>query len=388
MQAALTASEESRVHVIKDILHRHPELSWKEFETTRLIKEELTKLDHIELQEGYLPTGAIAVLKGGKPGKTVALRADIDALACTEESGVAHPSEAEGIAHTCGHDFHTASLLGAAMILSRMQKDVPGTVVFIFQPAEETTNGAGKLIEAGLFDRIHMDALFGLHNRPEIETGKVVVKCGALMASKNNFKITLTGVGGHGSMPHKCVDPIVCAAALIQALQTVVSRNTDPLEPCVLSIGSVHGGSLENLVVDRVEMTGSIRCFSPEVMERDMERVQTLIKMTAAAYECGWAFEIKESLPALINPPDMHAIATRAAKAAMGEDAIVESQPSLATEDYSLFMQKVPGFFYWLGVGHKEEPCYSWHNSRFHTDDTALQYGSALLAQSVFSANE
>lgn len=393
----LTNEEELKVRAIKNHLHQYPELSWQEYETTTYIRNVLQTLEGFEFLDDILgngikegqssATGVVAVLKGGKPGKTIALRADIDALAAIEEADVEVKSRIPGKAHTCGHDFHTAALLGTAMILSRVRNDLSGNVIFIFQPAEETTDGAGKMIDVGLFQKTSIDMLFGLHNRPEIETGKVVVKNGPLMASKDKFKITLYGVSAHGSMPHKGTDPIVCAAAMIQALQTVSSRNTDPFEPIALSIGSIHSGVQENLIPNHLEMTGSIRIFDPASHKRAIKRVETIVEMIAQSYECGYDLQWQESLPALINPEPMYQIARRAVTAALGEEAIVDSQPTLATEDFSLFMQKVPSFFYWIGNRKPEDTCYSWHNTKFHTDDDALKIASAVMAQSVIEAN-
>lgn len=393
----LTTEEELQVRSIKDHLHQYPELSWQEYKTTAYIRNVLQTLEGIEflddilgngIKEGQMSaTGVVAILRGAKPGKTIALRADIDALAANEEADVTIRSKVPGKAHTCGHDFHTAALLGTAMILSRIRFDLSGNVIFIFQPAEETTDGAGKMIEAGLFEKTSIDMLFGFHNRPEIETGKIVVKKGALMASKDKFKITLYGVSAHGSMPHKGTDPIVCAAAMIQALQTVSSRNTDPFEPIALSIGSIHGGVQENLIPNHLEMTGSIRIFDPASHERAIKRVETIVEMIAQSYECSYRLEWQESLPALINPEPMYQIARRAAAAAIGEDAIVDSQPTLATEDFSLFMQKVPSFFYWIGNRIPGDTCYSWHNTKFHADNDALKIASEVMAQSVIEAN-
>lgn len=384
----VTPEEEEALKRIKNQIHEHPELSWEEEETAALIRRELITMPGLTLVENPLKTAVIARIKGEMPGMTIALRADIDALKADEAWKSDHVSQVPGVAHACGHDFHTAALLGAARILSRNREKMAGDAILIFQPAEETTNGAAELIKTGLFKDLKIDAIFGLHNRPEIPAGQVVLQEGPLMAAKKNFKITLYGVGGHGSMPHKCVDPLVCMAAIIQALQTIVSRNTDPLDALVLSVGSVHGGSQENLIVDEVEMTASMRYFRKEVGERTMERLHAILENTAAAYECGVKLEMKEELPALINGEAMTAIARDAAEKAMGKESLVTSAPGLATEDYALFMEEVPGYFYWLGSGDEEDTVYSWHNSRFHTNDDTLKDGAALLAQSVISAQE
>lgn len=384
----LTKEEEQQVRNIKNHLHRNPELSWEEYHTAELIREELGKIGGVELLESTLPTAVIARIAGGAPGRTIALRADIDAIRATEKWESDCMSQVEGVMHACGHDFHTAALIGAAYILSRNRDKMQGDAILLFQPAEENTTGAGKVLETGIFQRLGIDMIFGLHNRPEVETGKVVVQPGPMMSAKKNFVLRVKGLGGHGSMPHKCIDPIVCAAAMIQSIQTVVSKNTDPQEALVLSIGSIHGGSCENLVVEQVEMTGSMRYFSEAAGKRTMERLEKIVMATAEAYECTAELVYQEQIPAVLNPGEMYKIARKAAEQAMGEEAVISTRPSLASEDYALFMQEVPGFFYWLGVGTEGEACYSWHNARFHTNDDALKYGAALLACSVMEGQK
>ena len=383
MNMQLTPQEESAIRQVKNRLHQCPEVSWEEHRTAKIIREELNKIEGVELLDCPLPTAVLARITGKNPGRTVALRADIDALRSKEEWESDCMSENPGVAHVCGHDFHTAALLGAAHILSRNRESLTGDAILLFQPAEETTSGAGKIMETETFQSLGIDMIFGLHNRPEVTTGKVVVQPGPMMSAKKNFVLRIKGLGGHGSMPHKCIDPIVCAASMIQSLQTIVSRNTSPQETLVLSIGSIHGGSCENLVVDLVEMTGSMRYFTPEVGERAAERLEKIVEATAEAYECHAELVYQEQIPAVINSGEMYEIARRAAVEAMGEAAILQTPPSVASEDFALFMQEIPGFFYWLGVGREGEPCYSWHNARFHTDDDALKYGASLLAWSV-----
>lgn len=379
----LTQEEELRVRDIKNRLHMYPETAWEEHRTAELIRQELRAIEGVELMDCPLPTAVLGRIAGAKPGKTIALRADIDAIRAREEWKSSCMSQVEGVSHVCGHDFHTAGLIGAACILSRMRESMSGDVILLFQPAEETTSGAGRLMETELFKSLNIDMIFGLHNRPEVKTGQVVVNPGPMMSAKRNFLLIIQGLGGHGSMPHKCIDPIVCAAAMIQSLQTIVSRNTSPQETLVLSIGSIHGGSCENLVVDRLEMTGSMRYFTRSVGERAVKRLEAIVKATAEAYECRAEIIYQEQVPAVINPPKMYEIARRAAVRAMGEEAVIQTAPSVASEDFALYMEKIPGFFYWLGVGREGEPCYAWHNAKFHTNDEALKHGAALLACSA-----
>ena len=386
MDIRLTAEEEARIIDFRHDMHMHPELSHREFRTSDNIKAFLASLEGIEILELHKETtGVVARLIGGKPGCEIGLRADIDAICQTEDNDLPWKSRENGIMHACGHDFHTAGLLGAAMILSRVRDEVPGKVDFIFQEAEETTDGAREMIDAGLFEVIHPEAFFGEHNRPEVPVGKVVCKNGALMAAKTNFMIRVYGRGGHGSMPHLCVDPIVASAAIIQSLQTIVSRNTDPLDSVVLSVGSIHGGSIENLVVDRVEMTASIRALSIEARERAVRRMESVVKSTAEAYECRAEIEYREILPLTFNGEEMYKVAVRAAEMAVGSENVIDVPPTLASEDFSVFMERVPSFFYWIGSGIPGETPYAWHQSRFKADDAGLKVAAGVMAAACFA---
>lgn len=379
----LTDDEFEQIRAIRHHLHRHPETAFQEVETTAYIRQCLAPIEGVDILPYPLRTGLIARIVAQTPGQCTALRADIDALDVVETYPSDCMSEIHGKGHLCGHDFHTASLIGAAKILARTRDLWSGKVVLIFQPAEETTNGAREILKTGVFEDEKIDAIFGLHNRPELETGKIVVQNGSLMAAKINFKITVHGVGGHGSMPHLCVDPIVCAAAIVQNVLTIPARNVDPLKSLVLSICSIHGGTPANLIVDTVEMTGSMRYHDPEVGKRALERLQTVVKSTAECFECRCDFEIVEQVPAVINNPKLERIAQSAATQAMGRNAIVQTAPAMATEDFADYMQCVPGYFYWLGNRKAGDTCYAWHSEKFHVDDEALRFGAQVLAQSA-----
>ncbi|SHK69675.1 M20 metallopeptidase family protein [Hespellia stercorisuis] len=387
-QWKLTTEQTEKIREIRIHLHEHPEVSWEEWETSAYIRQILEKLPGVEIIPNPVETAVIARIKGGSSGRNIALRADIDALVVTEAWESEHVSQNPGVCHACGHDFHAASLLGAAMVLSEHREELLGDAILIFQPAEETTTGAKALIETGFLKALGVEAVFGLHNRPEVESGNVVVNPGPMMTAKKNFRITIHGVGGHGSMPELCVDPIVCSSAMVQNLQTIVSRNVAPQEAMVLTIGSIHGGTQENLVVDTVNMTGSMRTFSPEVQERGLERMNAIVEHTALAYECTAELEIVEEIPSVWNGQAMYEIAIEATKRAVGEERIVTAQPSMASEDFANFMQEVPGFFYWFGNRRAEDECFAWHNDHFHVDDEALPYAVLVMAQSVVTAQE
>ena len=271
------------------------------------------------------------------------------------------------------------------MILSRAVTSgkLKGCADLLFQPAEEGTTGARKVIDAGLFTLIHPDRCFGIHNWPSVPSGKIVIHEGALMAAKRNFSIRIFGSGGHGSMPHLNTDPIVYAAALIQSLQTVVSRNMNPLTPTVLSVNMIHGGSPVNLVVDEVEIRATVRSLSDDALSRAIERIETIVMKSAQAYECRAEIEWKERIPAVINTLEMCELAKRIAEEIRCMAETTDAPPSLASEDFSLYREYVPSFFYWVGSHTQGEQIEQLHRPRFHTDDEALRVTASLYANSA-----
>lgn len=281
--------------------------------------------------------------------------------------------------HACGHDLHTAALCGAALLLSRAVKDgrLRPTIDLVFQPAEEGTTGARTLIDAGLFDRIHPQACFGLHNWPSVDTGRIVCREGVLMAAKRNFDILIYGAGGHGSMPHLNIDPIVCASAVVQSLQTVISRNINPLDAAILSINMIQGGSPVNLVVDKVLLKATVRSLSEAALDRAIDRVRTIVEKTAEAYECRSEIRWKERIPAVWNDPKLLMAARRCAEKTGRE--LTEAPPSLASEDFALYRAFAPSFFFWVG-SRADGPVQELHTPRFFADDRVIQDAAALYA--------
>ena len=369
---------------LKDELHRHPELSFQERRTTALLQEKLTQLA-LELVDLGMETGVVALLRGGKPGGTVALRADIDAIAQQEAAHDGALSCVDGVMHGCGHDFHTAGLYGAASLLCQRRDTLPGSVVFLFQPAEEVTQGAQAMLDHGLLEKLpeRPRCLFGLHNRPELPAGTIAVMEGPVMAGKSHFTITLHGKSGHGGSPHKCTDVIVAGAAVVNALQTVVSRDTDPLDSLVCSVLSIHAGTPDNFVPDLLTMTGSIRFHQESAHQRARQRLEELTLGVAAAYGCTAEVAFHPGVPATVNGPELTLLARKAAVGLVGQDKVVSPRPDMGSEDFAVFGQQIPAFFYWLGSGvpGAENPC--WHNEHFRTDDSALPLAAALLARSA-----
>ena len=374
----LTDDDIKRLTAFRHDLHQNPELSGQEIRTTEKIREFLSTLPGCSIISLPVKTGVVARIPG--TNDEIMLRADIDALPQTEKTDIPWKSSVSGVMHACGHDLHTTALCGAALLICRMKKEgaVLPTIDLVFQPSEENGAGAKMLIDAGLFDRIHPKACFGMHNWPSIEIGKAVCREGALMAALRNFDVVVHGAGGHGSMPHLNVDPIVCAAAMIQSLQTVVSRNVNPLEAGILSINMIEGGSPVNLVVDKVRMKGTLRSLSDDTLERMTERVEALVKRTAQAYECRVDILWKEKIPAVRNSPEMTKEAIRCVE--NSSSSIVDAPPTLVGEDFALYRRYVPSFFFWVGSRMMGADIHELHSPQFFADDSAITYAAELYA--------
>ena len=381
----LTEAEYEAALAVRRELHRCPELSGKETRTTARLRAFFERLPDFRLLPTGTETGLLAQIGDGAP--EVLLRADIDALPQHEQYESPWKSQNEGVMHACGHDLHAAALCGAALLLERAYRDgtLRGTVDLLFQPAEETTTGAKSLIDAGLFDRIHPIRCFGLHNWPSVTTGSAVCRAGAVMAAKKNFTIRVRGFGGHGSMPQLNIDPIVCAAAMVQSLQTVVSRNMDPRDAVVLSVNAIEGGSDANLVVEDAAMRLTLRALSESAMLRAVERIETIAAHTAAAYECRAELIWHESIPAVVNTPEITALARRCAE--LAGLTLTDAPPSLASEDFALYRAYVPSFFYWVGSTAAGETGEELHRPLYHADDAALKCASELFAASALISN-
>ncbi len=376
-----------RIREIASLLHRDPELSMQEHRTTAFIREELQRLG-VECLDLDLETGAVALIRGQPGGRTVALRADIDAICQTELTDRPDRSVNDGVMHGCGHDTHTASLLGAAMALAAHRETLPGDVLLIFQPAEESLSGAKYLLEHGLFEEHPPCALFGLHNRPEIPVGQVGVKLGQLMSFKDEFLIRIHGRSGHTSAPERNIDPVPAAASLVTALHTIVSRNVSPLESAVLSVCYLQAGNPSNLITEDALVGGNIRTLNPAVRDTVLERVRTVCRNVPAAFGCESDVDLHTKVPGVINGKEMYRLAMKAAGKVFGSENIVSPEPCLASEDFSVYGEQVPSFFYFLGSGNPDRPFYGWHSARFFPDEQTPVYGAALLAASALVALE
>ena len=374
----LTDDDMAILAAFRHDLHRNPELSGQEHRTSQCIREFLINLSACHLVDMPIETGVVARIPGSQT--EIMLRADIDALPQTECVRVPWKSTVSGAMHACGHDIHTTALCGAALLLSRIKQagtELP-TIDLVFQPAEETGEGALQLIDAGLFQRIHPQVCFGLHNWPSVEIGNVVCRSGALMAAVVDLDIVIRGCGGHGSMPHLNVDPIVCAATLVQSLQTIVSRNVNPLEDGLLSINMIEGGTPVNRVADEVRMKATVRSLSDDVLDRMIERVDAIVECTARAYECHGEVLWGRRAPAVWNAPDL----LEAARGAVQRSgcSLVDAAPTLVGEDFAYYQAHVPSFFFFVGSKEHDSDEYELHAPGFFAPDSAIRPAASLYA--------
>ena len=367
-------------------LHQYPELAFNEFKTSERIARELKKLG-INFKKGIAKTGVVGVLNGNRKGKTLALRADMDALPVLEQTNFPYKSKNKGIMHACGHDVHMACLIGAAKILTRLKEELPGKVKFIFQPSEEVHPGGAKpMIEAGVLKNPDVSGIFALHCDPAIPIGKIGVREGPTMAQAEDFDITIIGRGGHGARPHDGVDAIVVAAQVIQALQTIVSRKINPLEPVVVSIGKMEGGSARNIICDKVILKGTARTLNKEIAKKIpvflKEVISGITKGAGASFELNYY----GGYPILINHPKATDLARRSIAKLFGKEAIFElKRPMMGGEDFAYYLQKIPGSFLRLGIRNpKKDAIYPWHHPKFTVDEDAIKIGSAVLAGIAF----
>ena len=360
--------------------HENPELSGEEIRTSERVCEELKKVN-IEVKR-IGKTGVLGILEGSKPGKTVALRADMDALPVQEANNIPYKSKSKGIMHACGHDGHTAMLLGAAKLLSQMRDKIKGRVKFIFQPAEENTQGASMMIKGGAIEGV--DAILGIHLWADLAVGKVSVEAGPRMAASDRFKITIRGKGGHGAMPHQGVDAIVAASAVVMNLQSIASREIGPLEPVVVTIGKFHGGERFNIISEEVLMEGTTRCFNSQVRDKFPIMIERMIKETAKAYRAKGELEYILGAPPVINNFQISQIASQAVTKNFGEESVVKFEKVTAGEDFAFFAQEVPSVFAFVGVRNEKKGAnYPHHHRKFNIDEDALVIGTSLYSQFV-----
>lgn len=380
----IAARHDMWTEVRRDI-HAHPELGFEEHRTAAIVARELKRMG-LEVHEGLAGTGVVATLARGE-GPSVGLRADLDALPMSEANTFEHRSRHEGRMHACGHDGHTVMLLAAAEHLAA-HGNIRGTVRFIFQPAEEVAGGAKVMIDEGLFERFPVDAVFGMHNWPGLDVGRFMVRTGPMLASLDCFDIEVTGRGSHGALPHQGIDPIAVSATMINALQTVVSRNIDPLQPAVLSVTKIHAGDAYNIIPERVELGGGLRCFDPAVRERLKTRLVEVATGVAASLGAQARVTFASQYPPVINTAAETSLAARVAASIVGDEAVrTDAEPILGSEDFSYMLQQKPGCYLMIGNGTGEGTCMI-HNPGYDFNDDVLPLGATYwvrLAESFLS---
>ncbi len=367
-------------------LHRHPELMYQEFKTSQLVRD---TLDHLAIPYRYplAVTGVVATLGSGD-GPCVALRADMDALPIEEQADVPFRSEVPGKMHACGHDCHTAMLLGAARLLKAREAEIGGTIKLIFQPAEEGGAGGDRMCQAGALDNPAVQQIYGLHVETNLPTGRVAGNSGVVLAAMGAFEITLLGQGGHGAMPHRTVDPVVCAAKLIVELQSIVSREVDPFAAAVVTIGAIHGGQAMNVIPTSVKLAGTCRSLTAAGLAFLKERIEAMTQAVASANRCtAELVYTTNDFPPTINDPVCWQIASEAAETLLGADAVQTKSAILAGEDFAFYQQRIPGNFAFLGVTDPSwDQAYGVHHPLFRADEAALPIGAAWHAATAMQA--
>jgi hippurate hydrolase len=380
-------ADAAAITAIRRDIHAHPELCFEERRTADVIAKALTDWG-IPIHRGLGTTGVVGIVKNGTSPRAVGLRADIDALPMTEHNTFAHASKHPGKMHACGHDGHTAMLLAAARHLAR-HRDFDGTVYLIFQPAEEGGGGAREMIKDGLFDKFPMEAVFGMHNWPGLKVGQFAVCDGPAMASSNEFRITITGRGSHAALPHNGIDPVPVACQMVQAFQTIVTRNKKPTDAAVISVTMIHAGEATNVVPDRCEIQGTVRTFTLEVLDLIERRMKEIAEHTCAAFGAECHFEFRRNYPPTINHKAEADFVRGVMRDVVGPENTLEFEPTMGAEDFSYFLLEKPGAYFVIGNGdgaHREAysdhahglgPC-TLHNPHYDFNDELIPLGATL----------
>ena len=374
-------ADAAAITAIRRDIHAHPELCFEETRTADLIARALTDWG-IPNHRGLGKTGVVGIVKNGTSARAVGLRADIDALPMTEFNRFPHHSTIPGKMHACGHDGHTAMLLAAAKHLAR-HRNFDGTVYLVFQPAEEGGGGAREMMKDGLFKRFPMEAIFGMHNWPGMKVGQFALIAGPMMAGSNEFKVTIHGKGAHAAMPYLGVDPVPVACQIVQALQTIVTRNKRPIDTAVISVTKIHAGEATNVIPDSCTIEGTVRVFSHEVLDLVERRMKVIAEQTCAAFEARCAFEFVRNYPPTINHAAETEFARRALAEVVGAENVLAYEPTMGSEDFSYFLQEKPGCYFVIGngdgahraLGHGEGPCML-HNPNYDFNDELIPIGA------------
>lgn len=389
----MTALAECPADVVADViairrdLHQHPELGFEERRTAALVAKRLRDLGY-EVTEGIGITGVAGVMRGTRPGKTIMLRADMDALPIEEENDVAYASQTRGTMHACGHDGHVAMLLGAATLISRRRDELAGTIVLCFQPAEEGRGGAKAMVDAGVLERFGVERAYGLHLATAFPTGIVGLREGPFYASSDSIEITIEGAGGHGAAPHLSVDPIYVAGAFIVALQQVVSRQIDPLAPAVVTIGAVHAGTTHNVIPSRATLLGTVRAFEADVRAKMAERIERVLRGACESSGATYKFEYIRRYPVTSNDAEQARYVRALALREIGERRVLEAPKLMGAEDFSFFAERVPACFYTIGCNGGPSTAFPHHHAKFDIDERALTTGVRMMTALALDAPE
>jgi amidohydrolase len=382
LTTAVAEATPSLIALRRDV-HQHPELSFQEHRTAALIAERLHAAG-LAVRENVGGTGVVGLLEGGTDGPTVAIRADIDALPIEEADDRPYRSVNPGVMHACGHDGHVAVAVTIAEILARHRATLPGHVKFIFQPAEETAGGAERMIAEGVLEAPRVDAVLGMHIWTYVPVGHVAVRAGPIFASADELNATVRGRGGHGAMPHQTVDPVVVAAHLITAWQTLISRETSPLETAVLTMGMIHGGTAFNIIPERVDLRGTLRAFDPALRERLLDRLGTMARDLAAAFRADVEITSRLGCQAVINDSGMTELVRQAATAELGAEAVEDTLGTTGGDDMADFLAERPGCYFFVGGANParglDEPHHNW---RFDFDEAALGVATRVLTRAA-----
>lgn len=386
MKAAVSKFEIETEHFtkIRRDIHAHPELGFNETRTSKLIVDTMSGWG-VPVHKGIGRTGVVGVLKNGNSDRAIGLRADMDALPILENNSFLHASKCPGVMHACGHDGHVAMLLAAGKYLSQNRR-YNGTVYLVFQPAEEGGAGAREMIEDGLFERFPMEAIFGVHNWPGLEVGKFAIAPGPVFASTSEFRVLVRGRGAHAAMPNNGVDPILVGCQVVQSLQTIVTRNKRPIDAAVISVTMMNAGRTTNVIPDECDVRGTVRTFSPGVLDMIEQRMLRLSKSTCEAFGATCEFEFRRNYPATVN----HLPETEFTRALLidvfGVENVLEFEPTMGAEDFSFFLLKKPGCYFVLGNGgsvrHNGDPC-TLHNPKYDFNDDALPLGALMWIRMV-----
>ncbi len=366
-------------------LHQHPELGFEEHRTAALVADRLRALG-FEVHTGIGQTGVVGVVHGAAPGKTIMLRADMDGLPIDEENEVPYRSESAVHMHACGHDGHVAMLLGAARVVMSRRDEIAGTVCFLFQPAEEGKGGAKAMVEDGVLERFGIERAYGLHLASAHPVGQVGFREGAFYASSDSIEITIEGKGGHGASPHLSIDPIYVAAQFVVAVQQIVSRQIDPIEPAVVTIGAIHGGTTHNVIPSRVQLLGTVRAFDAGVRAKMSERIERVLRGVCESSGASYTFEYIWRYPVTSNDVEQTQYARALAERIAGSDRVADVPKLMGAEDFSFFAERVPACFFTIGSNGGPQSAWPHHHARFDIDESALQTGVRMMTALALDA--